>query len=51
MELINFKRYEIYDYNTQYMVLIECFSRCITRMHNIFCVCDNVTIDSNTIFG
>jgi hypothetical protein len=26
MELIDFKRYEIYNYNIQHMVLIECFS-------------------------
>jgi hypothetical protein len=26
MKLIDFKQYEIYDYNTQHMVLIECFS-------------------------
>jgi hypothetical protein len=26
MKLIDFKRYKIYNYNTQHMVLIECFS-------------------------
>jgi hypothetical protein len=26
MKLKDFKRYEIYDYNTQHMVLIACFS-------------------------
>jgi hypothetical protein len=26
MELIYFKRYGIYDYNTQHMVLIDCIS-------------------------
>jgi hypothetical protein len=46
MKLKDFKRYEICDYNTQHMVLIECFHSCITQTHNIFCVCHNVTMNN-----
>jgi hypothetical protein len=44
MKLIDFKRYEIYDYNTQHMVLIECFSLIYHKDAYKFCVCHNVTM-------
>jgi hypothetical protein len=44
MKLIDFKRYEIYDYNTQHMFLTEYFSLMYHKDAYTFYVCHNVTM-------